>query len=376
MRTHRTPRQHAARVNATSTQALVGHSRRHAPSATPISTGAAPAARADTSVTLNGNTVTASRTFARTFNRRHRAFRSSARFADVTGSSSSRGNGNYTFGGLNVSTGSPHCDRRRSSAAGALIVIYEGAGERLRAINLYDGLDYFCGSQVTQTPDGFRVPAANIDGRIAVFTLEGDPAELRRTHGRLQRSAALQRHACSTTASTSPAAIRHPAVRRHHQHAGQSRPATASTSTSTTSARCSRPARPARRLSTRRARTSCCSWRRSSAPRRIPPWTSRVTKTHTGTFVSGGTGAYTITVSNAAGIEREDNIVTVTDTLPAGLTFNSAHAARAGRCSAVGPGGHLHARADAERGRVVSAAHADRERARSRRGVGDEHRRP
>ena len=48
-----------------------------------------------------------------------------------------------------------------------------------------------------------------------------------------------------------------------------------------------------------------------------------VTMSHTGTFVSGGTGTYTITVSNAAGMEREDNTVTVTDTLPAGLTYNS-----------------------------------------------------
>ena len=56
-----------------------------------------------------------------------------------------------------------------------LIVVYESASERLRAINLYDGLAPFRGSQVMQNPDGFRVPAANIDGRIAVFTLEGDP---------------------------------------------------------------------------------------------------------------------------------------------------------------------------------------------------------
>ena len=43
--------------------------------------------------------------------------------------------------------------------------------ERLRAINVFDGLDYFYGSSLTLTPDGFRVPATNIDGRIAVFTL-------------------------------------------------------------------------------------------------------------------------------------------------------------------------------------------------------------
>jgi uncharacterized repeat protein (TIGR01451 family) len=60
-----------------------------------------------------------------------------------------------------------------------------------------------------------------------------------------------------------------------------------------------------------------------------------VTKTHSGTFVSGGTGTYTITVSNAAGMEREDNTVTVTDTLPAGLTYNAA-TGTGWTCGAVG----------------------------------------
>ena len=62
-------------------------------------------------------------------------------------------------------------------------------------------------------------------------------------------------------------------------------------------------------------------------------------------------------------MEREDNTVTVTDTLPAGLTFNSAH--RHGLdLQRRGPGGHLHARADAQRRRLVPGAHAHRQRAR------------
>jgi uncharacterized repeat protein (TIGR01451 family) len=60
-----------------------------------------------------------------------------------------------------------------------------------------------------------------------------------------------------------------------------------------------------------------------------------ITKTHAGTFVSGGTGQYTITVSNAAGLEREDNTVTVTDTLPTGYSFN-AGTGTGWTCSAAG----------------------------------------
>ena len=50
-----------------------------------------------------------------------------------------------------------------------------------------------------------------------------------------------------------------------------------------------------------------------------------ITKTHSGNFVAGTQGQYLITVSNGsgAGIEREDNTITVTDTLPTGLQFVS-----------------------------------------------------
>jgi len=44
-----------------------------------------------------------------------------------------------------------------------------------------------------------------------------------------------------------------------------------------------------------------------------------ITKTHTGNFQAGSTGTYTIAVSNAGGLAT-NGLVTVTDTLPAGLT--------------------------------------------------------
>src|SRR6185436_9161552 len=58
-----------------------------------------------------------------------------------------------------------------------------------------------------------------------------------------------------------------------------------------------------------------------------------VTMSHSGNFVAGGTGQYTITVSNAAGLEREDNTVTVT--LPTGYSFN-AGTGTGWTCSAAG----------------------------------------
>src|SRR5690606_36417219 len=60
-------------------------------------------------------------------------------------------------------------------AGWSLVVVYGSASERLRAINVFDGLEPFRGSQLTLNPDGFLVPASAIDGRIAIVAIEGDP---------------------------------------------------------------------------------------------------------------------------------------------------------------------------------------------------------
>lgn len=49
-----------------------------------------------------------------------------------------------------------------------------------------------------------------------------------------------------------------------------------------------------------------------------------ITKTHSGNFPQGGTGTYTVTVSNAAEAGETEGTVTVTDTLPAGVTPTAA----------------------------------------------------
>ncbi|MGN9789662.1 DUF11 domain-containing protein [Streptomyces sp. OZ13] len=49
-----------------------------------------------------------------------------------------------------------------------------------------------------------------------------------------------------------------------------------------------------------------------------------ITKAHSGGFSQGGTGTYTLTVSNASGAGPTEGTVTVTDTLPAGVTYSNA----------------------------------------------------
>ncbi len=283
----------------------------------------------DTSVTLNGTTVTASRTFQRTFNN-GTAFNFFGAFADVT--SLVAGNGTYTFGNLNVSNGAPWCGSQAVVGGWSLIVIYQGAAERLRAINLYDGLDYFYGSAVTQTPDGFRIPATNIDGRIAVFTLEGDPqnsgtnngfSEALRFNGTLLDDGLIPLNSNPVvqqfdgTISTVSSLTSHGIDVDQYDVTALLSPGQSS-ATTVYSAGDDLVLLMAQIVSA----TS------------DPAVDLGITKSHSGNFVSGQQGVYTITVSNAAGVEREDNVVTVTDTLPAGLQFASA-AGTGWACAAV-----------------------------------------
>jgi uncharacterized repeat protein (TIGR01451 family) len=284
----------------------------------------------DTSVTLNGSAVSATRTFARTFNN-GTSFQFFGDFADVT--SLVTGNGSYTVGNLAVNAGTPWCGSQAVVGGWALVVIYEGASERLRAINVFDGLDYFYGSSVTLIPDGFRVPSSNIDGRIAVFTLEGDPqnstasngvSEALRFNGTLLDDGLVPTGSDPTvqqfdgTINTQGVATSYGIDVDQYDVSSTLAPGQTSASTVYSSG--------ADLVLLMAQVVSATS---------DPAVDLAVTSSHTGTFVAGGTGQYAITVSNAASSEREDNTVTVKDTLPAGLTFNSA-TGTGWSCSAAG----------------------------------------
>jgi uncharacterized repeat protein (TIGR01451 family)/fimbrial isopeptide formation D2 family protein len=288
---------------------------------------------ADTSVTFNGNTITATRTFAATYTGVSPSLPYFGAFANVTSIVNTTRNGNYTFGGLTVVTGSPHCDVSAVVAGWSLIVIYESATERLRAINLYDGLAPFRGSQLVLTPDGFRVPATNIDGRIAVFTLEGDPANSDQMNGvdeALRYNGFLLDDGINVAGSI-------PLIQ---QFDGTINTQGISTSYGIDvdqydiTARLS-PGQTSGTTTYSAGADLVLLMAQIVSATSDPAVDLGVTVSHAGTFVSGGTGTYTITVSNAAGVEREDNTVTVTDTLPAGLSYNSS-SGTGWSCSAAG----------------------------------------
>ena len=323
-------------LNATSTQTLSG-----IPANTTIRNAylywggsGATAAYNDTTVTLNGTGVTASRTFARTWINGATSYPFFGDFANVTSIvNAAGGNATYTFGGLTVNTGAPHSGNSTCAGGWALIVIYESATERLRAINVFDGLDYFYGSSLTLTPDGFRVPPANIDGRIAVFTLDGDPGNSTTNNG---VDEALSFNGTLLDDGLVPAG----SVPTVQQFDG-----TINTSGVVTSYGVDVDQYDISGLLTPGATSGTTLYSAGSdlvllmaqvvSATSDPAVDLGVTMSHTGNFVAGGTGQYTITVSNAAGMEREDNTVTVTDTLPTGFTFN-AGTGTGWSCSAAG----------------------------------------
>ncbi len=285
----------------------------------------------DSTVSLNGSTVNANRTFTAVFNNAGTNFPYFGGVADVTPLVT--GNGSYTFGNLTVNTGAPHCNSSAVLSGWGLIVIYQGAAERLRAINIFDGLQFFRGSSLTLTPDGFRIPPTNIDGRIAVITWEGDPdnstplggfSESLSFNGTLLDDGLVPPGSVPTvqqydgTISSQGTLTSYGVDVDSYDVSGALAPGQ-TTATTNYSAGGDLVLLTAQVVSVTTE----------------PVVDLAVTKSHVGDFIVGTTGSYTITVSNSAGVEKEDNTIIVTDVLPAGLTFNSA-SGTGWSCSASG----------------------------------------
>ena len=288
-------------------------------------------ATVDGSVNLNGAPVAASRTFTSTFTLSGTDFPFFGGFADVTSRIS--GNGAVTFGGLAVNTGAPHCASQAVVAGWSLVVIYGAPGERLRAVNVFDGLQWFRGSALTLTPDGFRIPPAGIDGRMAVVTWEGDPvnstplngfAEALRFNGValddgivVPRSDPASQPFDGTINSISVAdswgvdvdLFDVSALLQPGQTSASAAFSAGGDLVLLTALVVSATSEPVVDLS--------------------------LSKTAAGEFIVGSEGEYALRVSNAAGAQREDNVVTVTDTLPDGLSFVSGTGG-AWACTAAG----------------------------------------
>jgi uncharacterized repeat protein (TIGR01451 family) len=276
-------------------------------------------ATADTSVTLNGQPVTAQRTFAATFVNGGTSFPYFGGFADVTARIT--GNGVLTFSGLTVATGAPHCGSSAVAAGWSVIAIYGSPSERLRAVNVFDGLQFFRGSALTLNPDGFRIPPSNFDGRMAIVAWEGDPGNSTPLSGfseALSFNGTAVDDGIIVGGSDPPVqpydgTVNSAGVATSYGVDVDTFDVTALLVPGQTSATTQFSAGGDLVLLTAQIVSATSE----------PVVDLSITKTHVGDFTVGTNAAYTLTVANAAGVQREDNTVVVTDTLPAGLTFVS-----------------------------------------------------
>jgi uncharacterized repeat protein (TIGR01451 family) len=285
----------------------------------------------DSSVTLNGNTVTASRTFQAVYDNAGTDLPFFGGFADVTNRVS--GNGTFTFGGLTINTGAPHCAVAAVQGGWGLIAIYGSPSERLRAINVFDGLQYFRGSALTLTPNGFRVPSTNIDGRIAVITWEGDPGNSDPLNG---FSESLRFNGSLLDDGLVPAG----SVPSVQQFDG-----TVSSQGATNSYGADIDTYNVTSLLTPGATSATTQYSAGGdlvlLAAQVVSATSEpivdlsLSKSHAGNFTVGSNASYTMTVSSQSGSQQTDFPIVVTDTLAAGLTYISG-AGTGWSCSASG----------------------------------------
>jgi hypothetical protein len=138
----------ACAVGASSTQTLAGIPAGASIVAAYLYWGGSGAA-VDANVTLNGQAVAAQRTFTATFNNAGTNFPYFGS-ADIT--SRITGNGALTFGAHGDDGAALR--QQRAVAGWSVVAIYGSLNERLRAVNVFDGLQFFRGNNLLLNPTG------------------------------------------------------------------------------------------------------------------------------------------------------------------------------------------------------------------------------
>jgi MSHA biogenesis protein MshQ len=96
---------------------------------------------------------------------------------DVTARVAAKGNGSYSFSGLTVYNGNPYCSVDGVVGGYALLVVYSSPAEPFRVLNLYEGFQYFRNSGIDVKLGNFKLPPTlddSVTARLAHITWEGD----------------------------------------------------------------------------------------------------------------------------------------------------------------------------------------------------------
>lgn len=273
----------------------------------------------DYDVTLNGYPLSADTQYNDTLNFLGEDYNYFGGVVDVT--SYVGGNGNYTFGGLNAQVtdtpgGAQYCTYQGVIAGWSLVVVYEKSTEPLRVINIFDGLEHFYGSSITLNPGNFKIPSSGIDGKMTVISWGGDD-DINTTQGGYGEE--LDFNGNTLTDGYSPAG-------NQYNSTINTLPSTSAwgvdIDTYDVSSHLSAGQTSASTLYSTGADDVYLTAQIISVTNE-PVADLQVTGSHAGSWAPGGSGSYSLVVHNN-GPQPATGTTTVTDTLPAGLTYASA----------------------------------------------------
>lgn len=131
----------------------------------------------DSTVTFQGNSVTASRKYtSSTVGGGYNYFGGAV---DVTDVVKAKGGGTYSFSGLTVATGAPWCASQAVLGGFSLLVVYSHATQPERVLNIYEGFQFVQNSEVIVNASNFRWNRTAIPveerARVGHISWEGDP---------------------------------------------------------------------------------------------------------------------------------------------------------------------------------------------------------
>jgi len=132
---------------------------------------------ADNTVTFEGKSVAAGRKYSSTTVGGGINFFSGV--ADVTAVVKAKGSGTYNFSGLTVSIGNPWCGSQAVLGGFSLLVVYSHPTEPERVLNVYEGFRYLQNSEIVFNASNFRWNRTAFPvrekARVGHITWEGDP---------------------------------------------------------------------------------------------------------------------------------------------------------------------------------------------------------
>ncbi len=269
----------------------------------------------DSNVTFNGTNVSADRTFTEVFNNAGTDYDFFGAFKDVTSLVS--GNGSYSFNNFTVNNGAPWCAVSAVLSGWGLVVIYSHVSEDFRVVNVFDGLQQFRGSSLNLTPSNFKIPSSPINGRFAVLSWEGDVGNSATLGGFSENitfnGTSLTDAANPTNSQFNSTINKYGTGNNYYGVDLDSYDISSLLSAGQTSA--TTVFSSGGDLVLLNAQVVSVT--------NTPVSDLEITKTHSGNFNVNANGVYTIGVTNN-GPSSTASTITVTDTLPTGLTYVSA----------------------------------------------------